>query len=201
MFTDTHISSLGNVGRTIWRLQKLILGFKGASSSVVSCVKILWMQFVGNYILAINTDYIQMILHMNTSKCVRGGTPVIYLWTLGFYFTISITGLLSSCTDKTASEACSSCFTTVPGCVKKAGGGPGVHGRCNDISTERKSCSGIETVRGYMQGGNAISLENLWVLFTRTVWTGDFVLQDELVHFPFAKKHSKWFIFVPFSFP
>ena len=38
-----------------------------------------------------------------------------------------------------------------------------------------------------MQGGNAISLENLWVLFTRTVWTGDFVLQDELVHFPFAK--------------
>ena len=100
MFTDTHISSLGNVGRTIWRLQKLILGFKGASSSVVSCVKILWMQFVGNYILAINTDYIQMILHMNTSKCVRGGTPVIYLWTLGFYFTISITGLLSSCTAK-----------------------------------------------------------------------------------------------------
>ena len=31
------------------------------------------MQFVGNYILAINTDYIQMILHMNTSKCIPGG--------------------------------------------------------------------------------------------------------------------------------
>ena len=72
MFTDTHISSLGNVWRTIWRLQKLILGFNGASSSVVSCVKILGMQFVRNYILAINTDYIQMILHLNTSKCVWG---------------------------------------------------------------------------------------------------------------------------------
>ena len=33
------------------------------------------------------------------------------------------------------------------------------------------------------------------VLFTRTVWTGDFVLPDELVNFPFAKKHSKWFFF------
>ena len=39
--------------------------------------------------------------------------------------------------------------------------------------------------------GNAISFEKLWVLFTRTVWTEDFVLQDEVVNFPFAKKHSK----------
>ena len=39
--------------------------------------------------------------------------------------------------------------------------------------------------------GNAISFENLWVLFTRTVWTGDFVLQDELVNLLFAKKLSK----------
>ena len=39
--------------------------------------------------------------------------------------------------------------------------------------------------------GNAISFEKLWVLFTRTVWTGDFVLQDELVNFLFAKRHSK----------
>ena len=39
--------------------------------------------------------------------------------------------------------------------------------------------------------GNAISFEKLWVHFTRTVWTGDFVLRDELVNFPFAKKHSK----------
>ena len=39
--------------------------------------------------------------------------------------------------------------------------------------------------------GNAISFEKMWVLFTRTVWTRDFVLLDELVNFPFANKHSK----------
>ena len=39
--------------------------------------------------------------------------------------------------------------------------------------------------------GNTISFEKLWVVFTRTVWTGDFVLQDELVNFLFAKRHSK----------
>ena len=57
----------------------------------------------------------------------------------------------------------------------------------------QKERVGVELKRfeDICRGGNAISLENLWVLFTRTVWTGDFVLQDELVHFPFAKKHSK----------
>ena len=39
--------------------------------------------------------------------------------------------------------------------------------------------------------GNAISFEKMWVLFTRTVRTRDFVLLDELVNFPFAKTHSK----------
>ena len=34
----------------------------------------------------------------------------------------------------------------------------------------------------------------------KNVWTGDFALQDELVLFPFAKKHSKWFFFFPPSF-
>ena len=36
--------------------------------------------------------------------------------------------------------------------------------------------------------GNAISFEKMWVLFTRTVWTGDFVLEDKMVNFPFAEK-------------
>ena len=45
--------------------------------------------------------------------------------------------------------------------------------------------------------GNAISFEKMWVLFTETVWTGDFVFQDELVNFPFAEKH---FFFFPSSF-
>ena len=44
---------------------------------------------------------------------------------------------------------------------------------------------------------NAISFEKLWVLFARTVWTGDFVLQDEMVNFPFAKNTPNDF----FSFP
>ena len=35
---------------------------------------------------------------------------------------------------------------------------------------------------------NAISFEKMWVLFTRTVWTGDFVLEDEMVNFPFSEK-------------
>ena len=44
---------------------------------------------------------------------------------------------------------------------------------------------------------NAIFFEKLWVLFARTVWTGDFVLQDEMVNFPFAKNTPNDF----FSFP
>ena len=39
--------------------------------------------------------------------------------------------------------------------------------------------------------GNAISFEKMWVLFTRTVWTGDFAFQDELVNLPLAEKQSK----------
>jgi len=38
------------------------------------------------------------------------------------------------------------------------------------------------------------------VLFTETVWTGDFVFQDEPVNFPFAEKHSKLLFFFPSSF-
>ena len=48
--------------------------------------------------------------------------------------------------------------------------------------------------------GNAISFEKMWVLFTRTVWTGDFAFQDELVNLPLAEKQSKWFFFFPSSF-
>ena len=48
--------------------------------------------------------------------------------------------------------------------------------------------------------GNAISFEKMWVLFTRTVWTGDFAFQDELVNLPLAEKQSKWFFFLPSSF-
>ena len=44
--------------------------------------------------------------------------------------------------------------------------------------------------------GNAISFEKMWVLFTETVWTGDFVFQDELVNFPFPEKLN-----YSFSFP
>ena len=35
-----------------------------------------------------------------------------------------------------------------------------------------------------------LSKKKMWVLFTRIVWTGDFVLQDELVNFPFAEKKN-----------
>ena len=44
--------------------------------------------------------------------------------------------------------------------------------------------------------GNAISFEKIWILFTETVWTGDFVFQDELVNFPFPEKLN-----YSFSFP
>ena len=39
--------------------------------------------------------------------------------------------------------------------------------------------------------GNSISFEKMWVVYIRTVWTRDFVLQDGLLNFPFAEKHSK----------
>ena len=39
--------------------------------------------------------------------------------------------------------------------------------------------------------GNVITFEKMWVLFTRTVWTRDFIFLEELVKFPFAHKHSK----------
>jgi len=39
-----------------------------------------------------------------------------------------------------------------------------------------------------------------FLLYRRTVWTGDFVHQEELVNYPFAEKHSKWLFFFPSSF-